>query len=277
MSSQSQKSGFTLIELLVSFSIVGVLAALTVPAVQYAREAARRTQCKRNLREMGTALLTFHSRHQRFPAGRDGFQRRNHSWATRVLPFLDEAVLHGRYDFQKPWYDQSPGTNNLSVAQSDVLVFQCPSSTGDWPGRTDYGGNSGSALTGLKPGFQIGQAWESGVLVALHVGQGGNFRRRPVAAAHVTDGTSHTFLVLEDAGRSPLEGGLWANGLQCFAHDHGPINSHRSKEIYSEHAWGAHALMTDGSVRFLREDMEPRVIGMLSTRGVGEIGSQSID
>ena len=276
MNSRLQHGGFTLIELLVSFSIVGVLAALTVPAVQYAREAARRTKCRHNLREMGTALLAFHARHERFPAGRDGFGARNHSWATRVLPFLEEVVLEHRYDFQKPWDDESPGHNNRSVAQRDLSVFQCPSSTADWPGRTDYGGNSGSALTGLKPGFQLGEAWESGVLVAIRLGRGSNFRRRPVGIAEVTDGTSHTFLVLEDAGRSPLEGGVWANGLQCFAHDRGPINSHRSNEIYSEHAWGAHALMTDGSVRFLSEDMALRVIGMLSTRNVGEVKPQRV-
>jgi len=271
MNSWRLKVGFTLIELLVSLSIVGVLVALTIPAVQYAREAARRTQCRHHLREIGTALLTFHSRQSRFPAGRDGFRRWDHSWATHVLPFLEQVVLQRRYDFQKPWYGDSPDSNNLSVASTDLAIFRCPSSTADWPGRTDYGGNSGSALTGLNPGFQIGQAWESGVLVAIHVGQGTKFRRRGVGIADVVDGASHTFLVLEDAGRSPLEGGLWANGMQCFAHDHGPINSQRSNEIYSEHASGAHALMTDGSVRFLSEDMELYVIGMLSTRNAGEV------
>lgn len=271
MNSWRPKVGFTLIELLVSLSMVGLLIALTVPAVQSAREAARRVQCQHNLRNIGAALLTFHSRHGQFPPGRDGYERRDHSWATHLLPYLEKVALQHHYDFQRPWYDDRADTGNLSVASTNLAVFACPSSTVDWPGHTDYGGNSGSVLTGLKPGFQIGQAWESGVLVAIHLGQGNNFRRRAVRIGDVTDGTSHTFLVLEDAGRSPLEGGLWADGLQCFAHDHGPINSHPSNEIYSEHASGAHALMTDSSVRFLNEDMELYVIGMLSTRNVGEI------
>src|SRR5262245_45987446 len=127
--------GFTLVEMLIAIAIVGALAALAIPAVQQAREAARRTRCQNNLRQIGNALLSFESAHARLPAGRDAQNRRQHSWATAILPQLEQRDLHQRYDYSQAWNDAA----NESVAQANVALFRCPSATGKWNGKTDYG------------------------------------------------------------------------------------------------------------------------------------------
>jgi prepilin-type N-terminal cleavage/methylation domain-containing protein len=260
-------SGFTLIELLVSLFIIGLLVALLLPAVQNIREAARRTQCRNNLHQMGVALSGYESTFRRLPPGREAENGWNHSWSTAALPYLEQAALFDQYDYQSAWDDP----DNAPVSDAMLAVFRCPSAVEDWPGKTDYGGNYGSALTGLTPGFQHGYAWESGLLPPIRIDLPGNYRREGVRTGEVSDGLSQTFLVLEDADRPAAEGGRWANGHNCFAHDEGPINANRSKEIFSRHPGGAHALVGDGSVRFLSESTDLSVIGGLSTRAVGEI------
>jgi hypothetical protein len=242
-------------------------------------------QCQNNLRQIGQALLLYHTTYGRFPPGRDGFQGRDHSWATAILPQLERAELRRLYDYNKPWHDgltTRPGhpfpaledihitpSTNAAVAATSLAVFQCP--TGDnWPGCTDYGGNYGSTLTGLRPGFGRGEGWSAGVLVAVNLTIPADARREAVNLSDVRDGASNTFLVLEDADLPPDEGGLWANGHNCFAHDGGRINAERSNEIFSNHRGGAHGLFTDGRAQFLREAMDPRILGALCTRARGE-------
>lgn len=264
---RTQRSGFTLIELLVAIAIIAVLLAIAAPAVQHIRQAAQRSQCQNHLRQMGVALASFESAHGALPPGRDARNGWHHSWATAILPYLEQAALYDEYDYQRAWDDVA----NDAVISESLAVFRCPASLAEWPGKTDYGGNCGSALTGLTPGFQYGYAWEAGMLPPIHVELPGNYRKSGVRMAEVRDGTSQTFLVLEDADRAADEGGLWGNGYNCFAHDEGPINANPSKEIFSRHPGGAHALMADGSVRFLSESLGLSIIGAMCTRARGEI------
>src|SRR5687768_14240334 len=104
----SPRKGFTLVELLVVIAIIGVLVALLLPAVQSAREAARRTQCTNQIKQLGLAVHNFHDVYQIFPASQD--QRRNpagatvgSSWVTRVLPFIEQQALHEKYNYDQPW------------------------------------------------------------------------------------------------------------------------------------------------------------------------------
>jgi len=267
---QPYRTAFTLIEVLVVIAIVGVVAALALPAVQAAREAGRRMQCQSNLRQMGLAIAAFESANRRLPPGRDAAQRRQHSWCTGVLPYLEQAALQDRYDYNQPW----DAAANQAAAKTNLAVFCCPSATESWDGKTDYGGNYGSALTGLTPGFRIGFAWDAGALLPVHITMPGPHRSAAVALGDFTDGTSQTFLVLEDADRAAKEGGMWANGHNCFAHDKGPVNNSQSKEIFSRHPSGACALLADGSVRFLSATMESRVVGAMCTRAAGEAAAQ---
>jgi len=261
------RRAMTLVEVLVATAIVGVLVAIAMPAVQMVREAARRTQCQNNLRELGVALLNFESVHARLSAGRDAQHGWNHSWATAILPQLEQADLFARYDYSRAWNHRA----NQSVARANPAVFRCPSAIGKWDGKTDYGGNYGSGLTGLKSGFQEGRAWEAGMFPPIQVPLPGRFRRAAVRMNEVTDGTSQTLMILEDADRQAKEGGLWANGHNCLAHDRGRVNGSVSNEIFSRHPGGAGGLMADGSVRFLAESIEAAVVGALCTRAVGEV------
>jgi type II secretory pathway pseudopilin PulG len=274
------RAAFTAVETLVAIGILSLLAALLFPALQACRESARRAHCTNNLRQIGTALILFQTIQGHFPPGRDGYYERDHSWCTAILPQLEWTDLRQRYDYGRPWHDGLarrpahpfpglggivlPGTN-AEVAATSLAIFQCPSGE-NWPGCTDYGGNYGSTLTGLPPGFGRTEGWSAGVLVAVNLAVPEDAPRHAVNLSDVRDGAAHTFIVLEDADVPPDQGGLWANGHNCFAHDGGRINGQRSNEIFSNHPGGAHALFTDGRAQFLRDDMEPAILGALCTR-----------
>lgn len=206
--------GFMLIELLVVIAIVTIVLSLALPAVQQARESVRRVTCQNNLREIGLAIAGFESAHGRLPPGRDAVNGWNHSWSTAILVHLEQDALADQYDWLRAW--DAPA--NLAVVTTDLAVFRCPSSIENWPGKTDYGGNYGTALTGLTPGFQHGNAWEAGTLPPIHIQMPGNYRRGGVKVGEILDGTSQTRVVMEDADRPAREGGMWGSGHNCFAH-----------------------------------------------------------
>jgi prepilin-type N-terminal cleavage/methylation domain-containing protein len=144
-SSVARKRGFTLIELLVVIAIIAVLIALLLPAVQQAREAARRTQCKNNLKQIGLALHNYHDTHSIFPAGHfigvTGGAPRNGTVFVHILPYVDQAPMYSCYDFRIPVLAEelslcSDGTNPITKT---VPVYNCPSDH-DQPWNTWAGG-----------------------------------------------------------------------------------------------------------------------------------------
>ena len=160
-------TGFTLIELLVVIAIIAILIALLLPAVQQAREAARRLQCKNNLKQIGIALHNYHDTHQVFPkGGYGGFMSAANasnpavkqtgltlSWGAAILPGLDQANLLQQIN-QNEWYVHP---DNVLIGQTVLPGYLCPSvpspemlkPNGDQTSaperfaRTDYGGNWG--------------------------------------------------------------------------------------------------------------------------------------
>ncbi|HEY3391089.1 MAG TPA: DUF1559 domain-containing protein [Lacipirellulaceae bacterium] len=129
--SKRKRPAFTLVELLVVIAIIGILVALLLPAIQAAREAARRSQCVNNLKQYGLALHNYHDSHKSFPTGWEVREAPIGYFAnanTKLLPYFEESSLHGIYGQTEAWYDQKPG-----VGSTVISIFKCPSSTGPNP------------------------------------------------------------------------------------------------------------------------------------------------
>jgi prepilin-type N-terminal cleavage/methylation domain-containing protein len=149
---RARYSGFTLIELLVVCAIIGLLVALLLPAVQSAREAARRTQCRNNLHQIGLALHNYESSYRRLPPGLIGdsatlsVTNPLHTWQTQILPQLEQAVLQSNYDFNVPFNH----AGNAAVVATKLPVYLCPSLpdnlVSDLYGPTHYAGNGGTEI-----------------------------------------------------------------------------------------------------------------------------------
>ena len=193
-SSSFRRSAFTLIELLVVIAIIAVLIALLLPAVQQAREAARRTQCKNNLKQIGLAFHNYHDTYNVFPISMGWnplTQDRQGTFSDKVfmLPYLDRGPDYNATNFNDfPWDSNGWfGNNSNTAVQSKRLpVFNCPSQPYDaagGQGNHTYAINLGEQINGKFDGSHNG--------MACYVGGGGT-NDRPVKMASVTDGTSNT-------------------------------------------------------------------------------------
>ncbi|RLS55518.1 MAG: DUF1559 domain-containing protein [Planctomycetota bacterium] len=178
----SSRRGFTLIELLVVIAIIAVLIALLLPAVQQAREAARRSQCKNNLKQLGLAMHNYHDTFLAFPLGNvNGI-----SAQARILPYIDQAPLYSLIDFNVPYNNP---VNAVAAAQ-ELPAFRCPSDTDSLPasigGRNNYYMNAGSGIVYSTSGA-AGQTGPSGIV----------HQANKIRIADITDGTSLSAMMSE--------------------------------------------------------------------------------
>ena len=182
---------FTLIELLVVIAIIAVLIALLLPAVQQAREAARRTQCKNNLKQIGLAVHNYHDVHSVFPID-IGWNPRNNdrqgafSHKVFLLPFLDRASDYQRTNFDDYPWDSSGwyGNSNITAHSKRLPVFNCPTQS--------YETNGGQANFTYAINIGTQPPWDgSHNGLASFVGAGGT-SDQPVTMGKITDGTSNT-------------------------------------------------------------------------------------
>lgn len=306
-SSASQKRGFTLIELLVVIAIIAILIALLLPAVQQAREAARRTQCKNHLHEMGLALSNYHDSFLVFPPGQThsnwmaGSYSIFWSWLAHILPNMDQAPLYNNIDFRSAsWPPYAPYGNaqNLAVVQQKLPFYVCPSSPrgeavdpGDRYALTEYLGSSGSNGAGFTGTVSASFCANNGY---FDCNDGVFFGNSKIGYRDLTDGASSTLLVgerpaPEDAGWGwwggpgatnwcpngtldvllPTENYFGLGGLrQGLVNDPYPLY-----HWWSFHEGGAHFLFCDGHVGFLSYSMDHNTLIGLSTRKGQEVVS----
>lgn len=152
--SRRRRRGFTLVELLVVIAIIGILIALLLPAVQAAREAARRAQCSNNLKQIGLGFLNYEDSFKTFPPDWNASGNFNvQGWGVKILPFIEQTALADRYDSRVPAINEAVGFGfpapviqaNIAVISTKLETFVCPSAPGS--DRNYSGGSPALGLT----------------------------------------------------------------------------------------------------------------------------------
>lgn len=286
-----QRSGFTLIELLVVIAIIAILIALLLPAVQQAREAARRTQCKNNLKQIGLAMHNYHDAAKQFPPGQirgrnpsSGIEYGNAaSWGAMLLPYMDQAPLYNQLNFNIGIFE---GNNKTIIeALTGIPGVMCPSDADRPPTRNVHASTAANYMASMPNTSYVGSAgafnnWSDSTSPELSGGIFTTDPGPPCKISRITDGTTNTIAVGERAARV-WSGGSWL-GLQHNTQTTSspgtdtaccpewfmtfavyPITNtftstlERPQLRYSsDHVGGAQFLMADGSVRFISENIE---------------------
>nr|WP_261361497.1 DUF1559 domain-containing protein [Aeoliella straminimaris] len=274
-----------------------------LPAVQSARESARRTTCLNNLKQQILTVHAYHDTHGIIPPVYNGSQDpfagfllgiTSHSWRSAVLPYMEQQALFDRIDFDAYATD----VVNQPAATTPLEVFHCPSTPrnnalarGLWVGR----GRLDETLSAAVTDYNASEGIMDGKLcIPGGWGEVIDNRQRKVRFANVTDGLSQTLLLLERGGLPDLyqedqhtphdpprfrtwgNVGLWAISAETMmnhlSNEHGTpmVNYDNAKGIYSFHPGGAQTAFGDGAVHWLTEDVDNDILAALITRDGGE-------
>lgn len=293
--------GFTLIELLVVIAIIAVLVALLLPAIQQAREAARRSACKNNLKQLALATHTYESSHgvlppgylHAFDASGSGANQMGFAWGLMILPQIDQSTLYQEFDFDRPVFDAS----QLTARQQHLAVFLCPSDTysdGGYVVRDD----SVTPIEQYAAGSYAANWGPSTATVNLDdtplESRGVFYRNSTTKFRDITDGTTNT-LFLGERTNGPLPHAS-AGGHEVFetswcaavrevtdpGDDHGHMVLFETqfrpnqlgtddKGLSAPHAGLAQFAMGDGSVRAIDENIDAVLYNALGTRAGSEV------
>jgi prepilin-type N-terminal cleavage/methylation domain-containing protein/prepilin-type processing-associated H-X9-DG protein len=293
-----RRPAFTVVELLVVIGIVAVLLAIALPAVQAARESARRTRCRNNLKQLGMAVQAYHDVCHTLPVSvgpwaqgpRPAPQRNGKGWIVSILPQLEQQALYDQFvpffdgDFFTGYGLKSVGCRPL--LQHQLPVLQCPADAsvrGTSPDQFELWGID-AALTsykGVLGDSRLAGSVHAGSLPDCHMVGGctGLFFRvtyqDPQSLAMVTDGTANTLMIGEDvASENHHSAAFYANGdwaachapLNYFPQPPAPDDWPNVMSFRSRHPGGVHFCLADGSVRFLRDSIAHNLYRALSTK-----------
>jgi prepilin-type N-terminal cleavage/methylation domain-containing protein/prepilin-type processing-associated H-X9-DG protein len=305
--SRRATGGFTLVELLVVIAIIGVLVSLLLPAVQAAREAARRMQCTNNLKQMGLALHNFHDTHRKFPLSNpmttrpgDGLAFIQYPWQLQILPYLEGGNLYDQWNHELGFAE---GTNRVLLT-TPVSVYKCPSSPTPSIARFQPPTPALSADVAALGGAEY-EASVVEYMPILNVPQPPMTPEMPRfdgilhnvehrRMRDVLDGLSNTMLLIEATGMptrfnrrlpaglsNPAFGhiGNWNRSLLIRVSQDGAAlqggnclvncTNHVGVNLFSFHPGGANVALGDGSVRFISETVSMETIFRLAARADG--------
>ena len=213
------RSGLTILDVVVTIVIILVLAALLLPSVRRSGEAARRSQCKSNLKQIGLALLNYHDVHKVFPPGwiatETPAQSSGFGWAFQILPYVDQARLFEQFDSRQRLIDTSSG--NAAHVATKLTTFRCPSDEGPHQVKSRWAPSLGT--TNFVGNFGVGRpaTWSTisgskGKLVDTKYLQGLFGPNSSIKILDVKDGMSNVVMVGER--RMPHEGVEWPVGME---------------------------------------------------------------
>ncbi|MBI3462171.1 MAG: DUF1559 domain-containing protein [Planctomycetes bacterium] len=328
------RRAFTLVELLVVIAIIGILIALLLPAVQSAREAARRSQCSNNLRQIGLALHNYHAAHKKFPpAGLNyGWCRNpqnapnqiitNTNGLAMLLPYVEQGAKASALNFTKAFANHMNGntgccgpnsslgtlagdavtSGNAAIVSQIIPNFLCPTDSGDpWePVSGVYGIKNGSNLKGAKTSYDFSvrsstsisgaSGYDCNIWLREPMNQRNMFGESSnTTMAMVRDGTTNTVAILEgtldvqNGRRAPWGYRGWVHlGIDLpssntinnwiYASANPPFKAGRLgtwQNAGSQHPGGCHAVMGDGSTRFLSQNTAAVILTRLARMADG--------
>ncbi|HJZ53856.1 MAG TPA: DUF1559 domain-containing protein [Gemmataceae bacterium] len=289
----SVRAGFTLIELLVVIAIIAVLIGLLLPAVQKVREAAARIKCSNNMKQIGLALHNYHDANGRFPPGYrdprpDAQPGPGWGWPVFILPYVEQTSLHDQIDPEHTVFGNGANTTTPPTPQTltPLSVFRCPSDPG-LPVNANYDGHATSNYRGVGWSRPVTAIGPKGLMITnLASPNGVLYRNSQVRIADVTDGLSGTLFVAETAldtqrdkwgaiwagANRKDEFGIWISGV-FWGIDEGPLRLNGSDKwgFCSPHPSGVGVVLGDGSVRFVRDSADPKVVADMASRSGGEV------
>lgn len=298
---EKARSAFTLVELLVVIAIIGILVALLLPAVQAAREAARRMSCTNNLKQIGLALHMYHDVHGKLPAGWQGydpdtgdpfwFGLPGWAWSAKILPFLEQANVQDNFvEFELPITDPT----HAAARTLELPVFRCPSDTGGpaffLEGGAPSAGPDVSFPIEMATGNYIGVFGTRDFHFVCNpgssefngcIGNGTFYLNRQNRFADIRDGLSNTLIAGERS--SKLAPSTWIGvvpggqhgvarvaGVGTYPPNSEDTPAHYFHNFSSFHPSGTNSLAGDGSVKMISETIDLDTYGALCTRQGGE-------
>jgi prepilin-type N-terminal cleavage/methylation domain-containing protein/prepilin-type processing-associated H-X9-DG protein len=302
--------GFTLIELLVVIAIIAVLIALLLPAVQQAREAARRSQCKNNFKQIAIAMHNYHDMMQTFPPGMinspaaAGTTGTGWAWGTFILPGMDQAALYN--NLQPNGIMDVTNPTLLGYLRTVLPAYLCPSNPTIQGTSRAQNNFSPVYMNGSTTAVPIGMSNYVAVAGKTQLDSGYSqnyegmfFNNSRIAMQDITDGTSNTAMIMErDTRKPPVNlsdntnhmGGNWAgvSAPTCYNCNYdfyavmvscrdvyGSLNGTGTRDDRraptSAHSGGIHMGMADGSARFVSENIALVIYQGLATRANNEV------